>query len=355
MPFPRLESKTQLRHDFTPFRAHPLRTGGAVVRPGHFNQMGENNLCLPPIYGIEFALLQENCCVSYTGKMREENASLDVSCGGVRFGLRHLTLVFFLLFISAGQSYAQPLAELKPHTRTIPLNRALRVTLEVVWAGAADLYDVPQPDLSGLAQFEVTEHRVLATRQGDENRLRHELVMKPLEEGEHDLSHMQVRYFEKGEDTPTAIPLSRTTVRVTSPEKLSRNAKIAIGMVAILALTGAGGIILIHARRASREKKRRESETLMHTRADFLSRLEEARPLLIEGKTAMYLDELRRLADSDALGPHVEKGDRLRELAEDVKFGGRTASPDELNWAEKTIRAAIRKAFPAEEAEEETE
>ena len=31
------------------------------------------------------------------------------------------------------------------------------VTLEIVWSGEADVYDIPRPDTSALAEFEILE------------------------------------------------------------------------------------------------------------------------------------------------------------------------------------------------------
>lgn len=246
----------------------------------------------------------------------------------------------------ACRAAAQPQVTLKPRTRAIPLNRTLIVTLELVWAGEADVYDVPQPDLSGLPEFEAVDRQLSAMRRGGENLLRYEFMMKPLKEGEYDLGRMRVEYFEKGRDVPTAIYLPRTPVKVVSPEVLGPRAKTAVVIGMLVAASAAAIALVVRSRRMSREKTLSEFETAMHTRAGLLAKLDDARLFLIEGETGTYLEKLLELADSDALRPHAERTDELRELAEDVKFGGHTASPDQLTWAEKLVRNAIRKTFP---------
>ncbi len=265
---------------------------------------------------------------------------------------RKIALTVVILFLACRAS-AQPQATLKPRTKALPLNRTLTVTLELVWAGEADVYDVPQPDLSGLPEFETVDRQLSAMRRGDENLLRYEFVMKPLKEGEFDLSRMRVEYFEKGRDVPTAIYLPRTPVKVVSPEALGPRAKTAVGIGMVAAACAFVIALVTRSRRMSREKRLSELETAVQTRACLLARLDDARPLLIEGKIGTYLEKLLNLVDSDALRPHAEKTDELRELAEDVKFGGHIASPDQLNWAEKLVRNAIRKAFPDEDEREE--
>lgn len=68
-------------------------------------------------------------------------------------------VAIILLFILSGSSAAQPRATIRPDSRAVPLNRQLRVTLELTWTGDADAYDVPQSDVSALAEFEIAERK----------------------------------------------------------------------------------------------------------------------------------------------------------------------------------------------------
>ncbi len=77
-----------------------------------------------------------------------------------------------LLFILSGSSAAQPRATIRPDSRAVPLNRQLRVTLELTWTGDADAYDVPQSDVSALAEFEIAERGLSAERKNETNVLR---------------------------------------------------------------------------------------------------------------------------------------------------------------------------------------
>ncbi|UCD56609.1 MAG: hypothetical protein JSV16_12360 [Candidatus Hydrogenedentota bacterium] len=274
----------------------------------------------------------------------------DYSRVGYR-GTGKIFLIAFSFFL-AGKSIAQPRATLKPHPQAVPLNRDLRLVLELVWAGEADLYDIPQPDLSVLSQFQVVERKLSAERRGDENRLRHQLVMRPLKEGEYDFGQIRVEYFEKGKDIPTLIPLDRTFVRVVPPELVGQRTKVAIGAGAVIAAAVAAILLALRFRGSARSRKLSESETTRHTRDNLLAELNAARSSLIEGEIGTYLVKLCELADSDMLRPHGEGTHELRDLMENVKFGGRTASPDQLNWAEKMVRNAILKALPPEDEEE---
>lgn len=275
----------------------------------------------------------------------------------MRAGLRQtrtIALAVFILFLAC-RAAAQPQATLTPRSKAIPLNRTLILTLELVWAGEADVYDVPQPDLSGLPEFETVDRRLSAMRRGGENLLRYEFTMKPLKVGEYDLDRMRVEYFEKGRDVPTAVHLPRTPVKVVAPEMLGPRAKTAIGASVLVAVCGVVIAMVARSRRMSREKTLSQLETDMQTRVALLAELDDARLLLIEGETGAYLEKLLELADSDPLRLHAERTDELRELAEDVKFGGHAASPDQLNWAEKMVRNAVRKAFPDKDGREEEE
>jgi hypothetical protein len=73
----------------------------------------------------------------------------------------------------------------------------------------------------------------------------------------------------------------------------------------------------------------------------------------MEGDMGAYLEKLCALADSDELRAHAGKIEELRDLAESVKFGGLTPSPDQLRWAEKMVKNAIEKAYPADDEMEE--
>ena len=106
-------------------------------------------------------------------------------------------------------------------------------------------------------------------------------------------------------------------------------------------------------REKSLKREQEESEIAGQTRADLLVELNTARSLLIEGEIGEYLESLYKLADSEALRPHCEKKDELWELKESAKFGGYSVSPDQLRWAEKLVRNAIRKAFPDKDGQEE--
>lgn len=68
-------------------------------------------------------------------------------------------VAIILLFILSGSSATQPRATIRPDSRAVPLNRQLRVTLELTWTGDADAYDVPQSDVSALAEFEIAERK----------------------------------------------------------------------------------------------------------------------------------------------------------------------------------------------------
>ncbi|GAB4346260.1 MAG: hypothetical protein Kow0099_27320 [Candidatus Abyssubacteria bacterium] len=287
--------------------------------------------------------------------MRRNDVTVHPVCGGVKVGRGFRTLGFIIfLFLFASRTDAQPQATLKPHERTLPLNRELRLTLELVWKGDADLYDIPQPDLSGLDNFEVLSRNISAERRANENRLKHQFVLKPLKEGEYDLGRLRARYYEKGEDAPTAISLPRTPVVVTGPELLSRSAKMALGIGAVVVMTAVTGALVLRSRRVANET-RRHADTGEATRADLLAKAEHARVLLLEGDPGGYLEKLSEIASLEPVRAFSDKFDELRELTENVKFGGHTPSPDELMWAEKSVKKAIRNAFPSKDDREKTE
>jgi hypothetical protein len=257
--------------------------------------------------------------------------------------------IILLLFLFSGPVAAQPQAKITPNPQSVPLSRSINVTLELTWAGEADVYDIPQPDVSALKEFQILERSLSTERRGDENVLRHKLVMQPLEEGEYDLGRMSVQYFEKDKDVPVSLPLPETLVEVTPREIIPRGIRNGI----IIGLLGAGvgiGISLAAQRKKRlRQKKLGSALAADRMREEFSTKLADAVTLRIEGDLGAYLEGLCALADSAELRPHIEKLEELSELAENVKFGGLAPSPDQLSWAEKLIKSAVKKAFPVDD------
>jgi len=271
------------------------------------------------------------------------------------YGLAKQAILLSFIILLAGQAAAQPQATISRHPQSVPLNRLLNITLEVVWAGEADVYDIPQPDLSRLTEFEIIDQRLSAMREGDANKLGYDFVVKPLKQGEYDLAAMKIEYFEKGKDVPITIPLPQTVVRVGPRELLSRRAKMGIGLGAALVAVAIAVSVIIRNKKKSEEIKLGKATTNSHTRTGLLTELNATRALRIEGATGEYLEKLSELAALDALQRHIEKISELRQLAEDVKFGGHIASPDQLNWAENLVKRAIHNAFPTEEEDDEND
>jgi len=118
------------------------------------------------------------------------------------------TAIILLIISLSGVSAAQPQATIRSSPPKVPLNRNLNVTLEIVWSGEADVYDIPRPDTSALAEFEILSHGLATEKRGAENVLRHEFVMQPLKEGEYDMGRIRVQYYEKDRDVPMPIPAS---------------------------------------------------------------------------------------------------------------------------------------------------
>jgi hypothetical protein len=256
--------------------------------------------------------------------------------------------IILLLFLLSAPATAQPVATLVPRPESVPLNRSIHVTLELAWTGEADVYDIPQPDTSALSEFQIVERSLSAERRGEENVLTHKFVMQPLKEGEYDLGLIRSQYFEKDKDTPTLIPLPRTIVKVTPREIIPRG--VLTGIMAGI-LSAAAGIAVVLASRKKKRLAMKQEDSAQASdkkREEFLQELSAAAILRIEGETGDYLKKLSALANSVELEPHIEKLEELRELAENVKFGGLTPSPDQLSWAERLVKKAIEKAFPAE-------
>ena len=257
-------------------------------------------------------------------------------------------VAIILLFILSGSSAAQPRATIRPDSRAVPLNRQLRVTLELTWTGDADAYDVPQPDVSALAGFEIAERGLSAERKNETSVLRYEFILQPLKHGEYDLGRIRVKYFEKGGDTPTIIPLPRTPIEVLPRELLPPRARIAV-VIGAVAVLGVAITIIVRGRRG-----KSGAVSASDTRRDELStQLKGARSLRIEGEFGEYMQALSRLARSKQLAPHVAGLDDLLGLTEKVRFGGLIPSPEQLDWAEKTVKKAIRAAFPVEDESEQ--
>ena len=255
--------------------------------------------------------------------------------------------IILLLFLFSGPVAAQPQATITPCPESVPLNRHIYVTLELSWTGEADVYDIPQPDVSALEEFQVLEQSLSTERRGDENVLRHKFVMQPLEEGEYDIGRMSVQYFEKDKDVPVSLSLPQALVEVTPREILPRGIRNGI-IVGLLCAGTAIGIGMA----AQRRKKLQQEEVGSALAADkkrdeFSAKLADAVSLRIEGDLGAYLENLCTLADSAELKPHVDRIEELRELAENVKFGGLAPSPDQLSWAEKLVKNAIKETFPA--------
>ncbi len=266
-----------------------------------------------------------------------------------RFGIA-LTgkVAIILLFILSGSSAAQPQAVIDPSPRAVPLNRQLRLTLEITWTGEADAYDVPPPDLSALTEFEVVGRGLSAERKDGAYVLTHEFILQPLKPGEYDVGRIRVEYFEKDSDVARLIPLPRTPIKALPPELLPLRARVAVG-VGALAIVAIGAALAL-----SRKKKssRHGSSAAALARDELSARLGRAASLRIEGEFGAYMEELCEMAGSDGLRPHVGKLDELSKLSEEVRFGGVIPSPDQLVWAEKKVRNAIRAAFPIEEESE---
>ena len=257
------------------------------------------------------------------------------------------------IILAPAFSAAQPQATLKVKPQTVPLNRELCVTLELAWAGEADVYDIPPPDISPLAAFEALERSLSTAREDGQNLLRHEFVMKPLVEGEHDLGRMIVTYYEKGVDIPTTIPLSRTMVKVVPRELVPRGV---INGIIIGLLSAAVGLAVFFATQRKKSLRRERIDSAMDSkrrREELSADLSNALILRMEGDMGAYLEKLCALTDSDELRAHAGKIEELRDLAESVKFGGLTPSPDQLRWAEKMVKNAIEKAYPADDEMEQ--
>jgi len=273
--------------------------------------------------------------------------------GRAGYGLaKEIAIIIPFILLFAVQSAAEPQAKLEAHSRTVTRNGRLRVALELVWTGEADLYDIPRPDLSGIPDFDVLEIEISTERRGDENRLRYSLALEPMKEGEYDLGQMKVEYFEKGQDVATAIYLPQTIIKVTGPALIGRKGKLAVAVGAILLACAAAAGHIFRSRERTREASRDNLAAKRHTRDGLLAELGAARRFRIEGEIGNYLDTLCMLAESERLKPHIHNTDELKELTENVKFGDLTPSPDQLDGAEKAIRNAIREAFPnGDEAE----
>jgi hypothetical protein len=225
--------------------------------------------------------------------------------------------------------------------------------LELAWAGEADVYDIPPPDFSAMTEFETVERSLSATRTGDTNRLKYEFTMKPLKQGECNLDKMNVQYFEKGADVPIRLELPRAVVRVVSPQLVPRVAKVGIGIAALVAAGAAAIVLATRSKKRSRQERSKRSKTAADARSSIVAELDAARRHRIEGEFGTYLEALCAMADSEALRAHIARGAELHELAENVKFGGNIPSPDQLAWAEKLIKSAIERSFPARDAGEE--
>jgi hypothetical protein len=256
----------------------------------------------------------------------------------------------FVLFLNSavltGKGYSQPQAHIVPHPEKVHLNELLQVTLELVWSGEVDMYDIPGPDLSGLPEFKLQEQSLSASRRGEENVLTYQFTLKPLKEGSFDLGTMNVRYFEKGKDVPVTAELPQCLVTVQPPERFGAGAKAGIAVGATFVAGGLVFFLMMRTRTRTKEKAVKSSDEAMHVRADLLAELESAKRLLLEGETGRYVEELCRLLESDPLRPFAQKAGELHELAESLRFGAQAASPDQLKWAEKSVRESIEKAFP---------
>ncbi len=289
-------------------------------------------------------------------EMRPKRAVSKTLCRGCAgYGLaKEIAIIIPFILLFAGQSAAEPQAKLEAHSPTVPRNGRLRVALELVWAGEADLYDIPRPDLSDIPDFDVLEIEIFTERRGDENRLRYSLALEPMKEGEYDLGQMKVEYFEKGQDVATAIELPQTIIKVTGPALIGRKGKLAVAVGAVLIACAAAAGSILRSRERTRKTSRDDLAAKRHTREGLLAELDAARRFRIEGETGTYLDTLCMLAASESLKPHTRNTEELNELKENVKFGDLTPSPDQLDGAEKSIRNAIREAFPnGDEAEPE--
>ena len=256
-------------------------------------------------------------------------------------------IAIILLFILSGSSAAQPRATIRPDPRAVPLNRQLHVTLELTWTGDADAYDVPQPDASALAEFDIVGQSLSAERKNETNVLRYEFMLQPLKQGEYDLGRIRVKYFERDGETPITIPLPRTPIEVLPRELLPRRARVAV-IIGAVAILGIAATKIVRGRRG-----KSSAVSASDPRRDELStQLKGARSLRIEGEFGAYMGALSGLARSKQLAPHVAGLDDLLGLTEKVRFGGLVPSPDQLDWAEKIVKKAIRAAFPVEDESE---
>ena len=277
-------------------------------------------------------------------------------CGRLAAVLKTGLFVLFLnSAVLAGEGYSQPQARIVPYPEKVHLNRLLQVTLELVWSGEVDVYDIPGPDFSALPEFELQEQSLSASRRGEENFLTYRFVLKPLKEGSFDLGEMKVHYFEKGKDQPITAELPQCLVAVLPPEKVGGGAKAGIAAGATAAVGGFAFFLMMRTRKKAKEQAAKSSREAMRVRGDLLTELESAKRLLLEGETGSYMKELCRLLESDALQPFAQKTDELHELAESIEFGGQVPTPDQLKWAEKSVKETIEKAFPQNVEDESDE
>jgi hypothetical protein len=284
----------------------------------------------------------------------QENNNRNIDDGTMHRGCKRIGLVsagaiaIILLFILSGASQAQPRATIQPSPQAVPLNQQLNITLELVWTGEVDAYDIPQPDASMLAEFRVVGRSLSAERRDGENVLRHDILLQPLKEGEYDVSRIRVGYFEKEKDVPMRISLPQTMVTVLPPKLIPNSIWVAAGVSAFAAAAVTAVMIV----RGKIRKNNGPVSAVSGRRDELLLELNDAVALRIEGEIGAYMDKLCALANAKELEPHIGKLDQLRELTESVKFGGLIPSPDQLSWAEKKVKGAIREAFPIDDPEE---
>lgn len=239
-----------------------------------------------------------------------------------------------------------PSAELELSDLTPLAGQEFFLDVRLRWAGQTEEY-LPQPPRVHLPDGVVQQGVTASTDSRAGARVvRYRISLRADRPGSYALDPVELRYTPRQAASEAARRLAGPTVAVRARDPLGLpQSTWALGAAAVLA-TGVLGLALV-LRRRSRRASATEPSAARWERLD--SRLQQARRHRLQGepaRSALLLLEL----EAELLGASESRADRVVELRESLRYGGRKPSAAELDHLERAVARRLEAIRPDADA-----
>lgn len=228
-----------------------------------------------------------------------------------------------------------PRAELSVSTPAPFVGQEFFLDVRLHWAGRLDEY-LPQPPKvnlpAGLAQAGVTASS--DSRDGSQVVL-YRVALRAEEAGSYALDPVELRYTPRAASDIATSRVSGPTIEVRPRQPLWKHPSLlTLGTLSALAITVLG-LVTMRRRSDRRSQERSAGEDRQRRLED---RLAEARRLRLNGSPGasllLLLEMLEELGEAKSLEEHAV-------LAEGVRYGGRTPSPEEVERLQRAVERGL--------------